>query len=270
MTKRHRTIVTLLGAVGALLAALAFAAPVPVDTLPSAFGTVTSQQMLHAFRQAAWNQFYKDAVWLDNWSAPTGTTGWQNIDSNPSIAVAKFVQFLVLLKNQNQSGLYDLLAERHDSGMQKIGQAFAYAHGNVQGAVDYTMNVQGVSRYLASDNVVANNAAVGIDALLYLQASWCDVDPAVAWDSWQKAKVQFDAAGLVMRPYACAAPGPTPTPSPPGPTPTPTPTPPPGSTPTPTPTGQYTVTIGCNPPLTCSPIVVNVPPSGLTLTLAPK
>ena len=255
--------ITVLAAFGLIVAALAFAAPVPVDALPTTFGTVTSQQMLHAFRQAAWNQFYKDAVWLDNWSGPTGTNGYAAIDPNPNVSITKLVQFLVILR-QNGSGLYDLLAERHDSGMQKIGQAFTYSKGDVRGAANYTMDTQGVSRYLSSDRVVQNNAAVGIDALLYLQAAWCDVDPAVAWDSWQKAKVQFDAAGLVMRPYACAAPGPTPTP-------TPTPTPPPGATPTPTPVpGAYTLTISCNPPLQCSPLVVNVPPAGLSLTLAPK
>ena len=253
--------------------------PVVVNVLPNNYAATTARDVAFAFRQSFFNKFYTDAVSLNGWSGPSGTTGFSQIDSNPNSAISKLIDFLVILR-RNGSGLYDLLAERHDSGMLKIGQAFTSSGGNVQGAADFTMETQGVSRYLSQDRIVETDAAAGIDALAYLRVSWCDVAPDIAYAAFLKVGPQLASVGMIQRPFPCAIPAQTPTP-----TPAPTATPTPAVTPTPTatvtatpsqipsltptvaPPGGFTLTITCS---GCTPTTVSVPASGATITVSPK
>ena len=243
--------------------------PVPtpvivVNQLPTTWASTNQTNVLFAFRQAFFVQFWQDPLSLDGWNGFTALNAFIAADPNPNTAVSKMVSFLVILR-QNGSGLYDLLAERHDSGGAKIAQAFTQANGNVANAADYTMQTQGVSRYLAADNIVANDAAGGIDALAYLQVNWCDVAPSIAYAAWLKVGPQLIAAGIPQRPFPCAVPTVTPTP-------VVTPTPTPVVTPTPTPTppvvsGAYTVTVSCS---GCVTTTLQSSSPNVTVSIVPK
>lgn len=245
--------------------------PIAVDALPSTYAATNAAAVGKAFREAFFNAFYKDAVALNGWSAPTGTTGFAAIDPNPNTAIVKFVNFLVILRKDGH-GLYDLLAERHDSNMAKVAQAFQTSAGNVANAASYTEETQGISSYLAQDTIVATDAAAGIDALAFVQVRFCDVAPDLAYAAYQKVRLQLTAAGITQQAFPCAVPTPTPSPVPtataaPTATATATPTPSPSLTPTATPPGGFLVTINC---AGCAPATYSAPASGVTITISPK